>query len=128
MVGPEAVVASDGVIVDARVASMSASAKTQALLQDASTAGCSRTASDEIVDPGVVEYGRARLAWTVDLAIHHEVLEPHLPRNAESLTADFEPQPCLFVEIRDCGGVESSRVQDVDPYLWNVTVPTMKHT
>ena len=106
---------------------MSASAQTQALLKDASTVGCSGTASHEILDLRVVEDAHARLTWTVRLVIHDEVLEPLLLRSAERLTADFELQPTLSVDIREGGAVETLGVQDVDPDLWNVTVPTIKH-
>ena len=101
--------------------------KTQALLNDASTVGCSGTASHEILDLRVVEDAHARLTWTVRLVIHDEVLEPLLLRSAERLTADFELQPTLSVDIREGGAVETLGAQDVDPDLWNVTVPTIKH-
>ena len=91
------------------------------------TVGCSGTALREILDPRVVEDAHARLAWTVHPVIHDEVLGPRRLRNAERLTADFEPQPTLSVEFREGGAVETVGVQDVDPDLWNVTVPTIKH-
>ena len=89
--------------------------------------GRSGPASHEILDLRVVEDAHARLTWTVRLVVHGEVLQPPLLRNAERLTADFEPQPTLSVEIREGGGaVETLEVEDVDPDLWNVTVPTIK--
>ena len=106
---------------------MSASAKTQALVKDASTVGCSGTASHEILELRVVEDAHARLTWTVRLVVHGEVLQPPLLRNAERLTADFELQPTRSVEICDGGAVEMLGVHDVDPDRWNVTVPTRKH-
>ena len=74
-----------------------------------------------------MEDGHARLAWTVHVAIHPEVLVPHLLRNAERLVAGFEPQPFLSAELPGGGALEPMPIQDVDPYLWNVTVPTSKH-
>ena len=55
---------------------MSASAKTQALVKDASDVGCSGTAFHEILELCVVENAHARLAWTVRLPVHGEVLQP----------------------------------------------------
>ena len=107
---------------------MSASAKTQALVKDASDVGCSGTASHEILELCVVENAHARLAWTVRLPVHGEVLQPPLLRNAERLTADFKPQPTLSEDIcGDGGAVEMVGAQDVGPDRWNVTVPCRKH-
>ena len=106
---------------------MRASAQTRALLQDAYTVGCSGTAAHELLDLRVVEDTHARLAWTVHPVVRDEVLEPHLLRSADRLTADFELQPALSVDIREGGAVETLGVQDVDPDLWKVTVPTLMH-
>ena len=107
---------------------MRADAKTQALPKDASTVGCSGTALHEILDLRVVEGVHARFAWTVHLVIHDEVLSPPLLRNAERRTADVKLQPGLSVGIREGGAVEALGVQDVDPDLWNITVPTIEHS
>ena len=102
-------------------------AETQALPKDASTVRCSGTALHEILDLRVVEDAHASFAWTVRLVIHFEVLSPPLLRNAERLTADVKLQPSLSVEIREGGAVEVLEVQNVDPDLWNITVPTNEH-
>ena len=57
-----------------------------------------------------------------------EAVEPLLLRSAERLTADVKLQPGLSVDIREGGAVEVLGVQDVDPSLWNSTVPTLEHS
>ena len=103
-------------------------AEIQALLKDASTVGCSGTALHEMLDLRVVEDVLASFAWTVPLFIHYEVHSPLLLRNAERLTADVKLQPGLSVDIREGRAVEVLGVQDVDPDMWNVTVPTIEHS
>ena len=81
-----------------------------------------------MLDLRVVEDVLASFAWTVPLFIHYEVHSPLLLRNAERLTADVKLQPGISVEIRESGAVEALGVQDVDPDLWNITVPTIEHS
>ena len=107
---------------------MRADAETQALPKDASTVWCSGTALHEILNLRVVEDAHACFAWTVPLVIHCEVLSPHQLRNAERLNADVKLQPGHSVAMREGGAIEVLGVQDGDPDLWNITVPTIEHS